>query len=113
MGKKNNNKERKISCKRREKEGSVECNVPISRGEDPKTNLNSQRERERKGKKDRERESSKEGFFAMADALSVIPASVVRNLSDKLYEKRKNAALEVSFSFLCPRILTVLIGFGS
>ncbi|KAK4544148.1 hypothetical protein RGQ29_033017 [Quercus rubra] len=31
----------------------------------------------------------------MADALSVIPASVVRNLSDKLYEKRKNAALEV------------------
>lgn len=48
----------------------------------------------------------------MADALSVIPASVVRNLSDKLYEKRKNAALEVSFSFLCPRILTVLIGFG-
>ncbi|KAH9624428.1 hypothetical protein KSS87_008369 [Heliosperma pusillum] len=31
----------------------------------------------------------------MADALSVIPASVLRNLSDKLYEKRKNAALEV------------------
>ncbi|KAA3462718.1 protein VAC14-like protein [Gossypium australe] len=30
----------------------------------------------------------------MADALSVIPASVLRNLSDKLYEKRKNAALE-------------------
>ena len=74
----------------------------------------SERERERKRKRDREREreSSKEGFFAMADALSVIPASVVRNLSDKLYEKRKNAALEVSFSFLCPRILTVLIGFG-
>ncbi|KAL7240174.1 hypothetical protein ACSBR2_005946 [Camellia fascicularis] len=31
----------------------------------------------------------------MADALYVIPASVLRNLSDKLYEKRKNAALEV------------------
>ncbi|KAG0465729.1 hypothetical protein HPP92_019893 [Vanilla planifolia] len=31
----------------------------------------------------------------MADALSVIPPSVLRNLSDKLYEKRKNAALEV------------------
>ncbi|KAL2233273.1 protein VAC14 homolog [Sesamum indicum] len=31
----------------------------------------------------------------MADALSVIPAAVLRNLSDKLYEKRKNAALEV------------------
>ncbi|XP_034223653.1 protein VAC14 homolog isoform X4 [Prunus dulcis] len=31
----------------------------------------------------------------MADALSVIPASVLRNLADKLYEKRKNAALEV------------------
>ncbi|RWW77219.1 hypothetical protein BHE74_00014640 [Ensete ventricosum] len=31
----------------------------------------------------------------MADALSLIPASVLRNLADKLYEKRKNAALEV------------------
>ncbi|KAJ9153046.1 hypothetical protein P3X46_026535 [Hevea brasiliensis] len=31
----------------------------------------------------------------MADALSVVPFSVLRNLSDKLYEKRKNAALEV------------------
>ncbi|XP_038702161.1 protein VAC14 homolog isoform X2 [Tripterygium wilfordii] len=31
----------------------------------------------------------------MAEALSVIPASVLRNLPDKLYEKRKNAALEV------------------
>ncbi|GFP83563.1 protein vac14 homolog [Phtheirospermum japonicum] len=30
----------------------------------------------------------------MAD-ISVIPAAVLRNLSDKLYEKRKNAALEV------------------
>ena len=29
-----------------------------------------------------------------ADALS-IPGAVLRNLSDKLYEKRKNAALEV------------------
>jgi len=32
---------------------------------------------------------------AMADALSAIPAAVLRNLADKLYEKRKNAALEV------------------
>ncbi|KAF5939701.1 hypothetical protein HYC85_023960 [Camellia sinensis] len=31
----------------------------------------------------------------MADALSVIPPAVLRNLSDKLYEKRKNAALEI------------------
>ncbi|KAF6150807.1 hypothetical protein GIB67_020890 [Kingdonia uniflora] len=31
----------------------------------------------------------------MADALSAIPSAVVRNLADKLYEKRKNAALEV------------------
>ncbi|XP_027360061.1 protein VAC14 homolog isoform X3 [Abrus precatorius] len=31
----------------------------------------------------------------MADALSVIPPAVLRNLADKLYEKRKNAALEV------------------
>uniref|UniRef100_A0A2P2MT08 Protein VAC14 homolog n=1 Tax=Rhizophora mucronata TaxID=61149 RepID=A0A2P2MT08_RHIMU len=31
----------------------------------------------------------------MADALSVIPASVLRTISDKLYEKRKNAAIEV------------------
>lgn len=38
----------------------------------------------------------------MADALTVIPAAVLRNLADKLYEKRKNAALEVfslQFSF--------------
>ncbi|GJT07520.1 protein VAC14 [Tanacetum coccineum] len=31
----------------------------------------------------------------MADALSVVPAAVLRNLSDKLYEKRKLAAYEV------------------
>ncbi|KAL6577517.1 PtdIns(3,5)P(2) sythesis regulation factor [Orobanche minor] len=31
----------------------------------------------------------------MADGIAVIPAAVLRNLSDKLYEKRKNAALEV------------------
>ncbi|XP_047332655.1 protein VAC14 homolog [Impatiens glandulifera] len=31
----------------------------------------------------------------MGDALLVIPPAVLRNLSDKLYEKRKNAALEV------------------
>ncbi|RRT60955.1 hypothetical protein GW17_00044590 [Ensete ventricosum] len=35
----------------------------------------------------------------MADALSLIPASVLRNLADKLYEKRKNAALEVFFRY--------------
>lgn len=35
-------------------------------------------------------------YTAMAiDASTVVPASVQRNLSDKLYEKRKNAALEV------------------
>ncbi|KAK9142388.1 hypothetical protein Syun_011788 [Stephania yunnanensis] len=32
----------------------------------------------------------------MADALLVIPTAVLRNLSDKLYEKRKNATREVS-----------------
>ncbi|KAK9148891.1 hypothetical protein Scep_007648 [Stephania cephalantha] len=31
----------------------------------------------------------------MADAHSVIPTAVLRNLSDKLYEKRKNAAQEI------------------
>ncbi|KAE9597534.1 putative vacuole morphology and inheritance protein [Lupinus albus] len=31
----------------------------------------------------------------MADALMVVPAAVLRNLADKLYEKRKNAALDV------------------
>ncbi|CAF1919757.1 hypothetical protein HID58_048919 [Brassica napus] len=31
----------------------------------------------------------------MSDALSAIPAAVHRNLSDKLYEKRKNAALDL------------------
>ncbi|KAK4264056.1 hypothetical protein QN277_029396 [Acacia crassicarpa] len=31
----------------------------------------------------------------MMDVFSVIPAAVLRNLADKLYEKRKNAALEV------------------
>jgi vacuole morphology and inheritance protein 14 len=40
-----------------------------------------------------------------ADALSIIPSAVLRNLSDKLYEKRKNAALEV-------RGLRSLRGFG-
>lgn len=34
----------------------------------------------------------------MADVFSIVPAAVLRNLSDKLYEKRKNAALEV-FNF--------------
>ncbi|KAM3281505.1 protein VAC14 isoform X1 [Capsicum chacoense] len=33
--------------------------------------------------------------MSTAEALSVIPAAVLRNLSDKLYEKRKNAALEL------------------
>ncbi|KAL5189127.1 Protein VAC14 [Glycine soja] len=31
----------------------------------------------------------------MVDALSLIPAAVLRNLADKLYEKRKNAALDI------------------
>uniref|UniRef100_A0A0C9S6Q6 TSA: Wollemia nobilis Ref_Wollemi_Transcript_14439_1486 transcribed RNA sequence n=1 Tax=Wollemia nobilis TaxID=56998 RepID=A0A0C9S6Q6_9CONI len=31
----------------------------------------------------------------MMDAASLLPASVLRNLADKLYEKRKNAALEL------------------
>ncbi|XP_057528713.1 protein VAC14 homolog isoform X1 [Amaranthus tricolor] len=31
----------------------------------------------------------------MADALSIIPAALLRNLADKLYERRKNAALEL------------------
>ncbi|XP_008813536.1 protein VAC14 homolog [Phoenix dactylifera] len=31
----------------------------------------------------------------MGDYMSIIPAAVLRNLADKLYEKRKNAALEV------------------
>lgn len=48
-------------------------------------------------------------FLDMADATSVIPPSVLRNLSDKLYEKRKNAALEVSFSEF-PKIW--LLGFS-
>ncbi|KAH0671226.1 hypothetical protein KY285_025827 [Solanum tuberosum] len=33
--------------------------------------------------------------MATAEALYLIPAAVLRNLSDKLYEKRKNAALEL------------------
>ncbi|CAN4123402.1 unnamed protein product [Withania somnifera] len=33
--------------------------------------------------------------MATTEAFSLIPASVLRNLSDKLYEKRKNAALEL------------------
>jgi hypothetical protein len=35
-----------------------------------------------------------------ADALSIIPGAVLQNLSDKLYEKRKNAMLEVRIQFL-------------
>ncbi|KAG1334170.1 protein VAC14 [Cocos nucifera] len=33
----------------------------------------------------------------MGDYVSIIPAAVLKNLSDKLYEKRKNAALEVEW----------------
>ncbi|VFQ69810.1 unnamed protein product [Cuscuta campestris] len=33
--------------------------------------------------------------MSAAKALTVVPAAVLRNLSDKLYEKRKNAALEL------------------
>ncbi|KAJ6718946.1 hypothetical protein OIU79_006751 [Salix purpurea] len=49
----------------------------------------------------------------MADA--VIPAAVLRNLSDKLYEKRKNAALEVSlalsFQYVFVEYGFVFLGF--
>lgn len=45
----------------------------------------------------------------MAEALSVIPASVLRNLSDKLYEKRKNAALEVYLPFRFVLILFIRV----
>ena len=41
------------------------------------------------------RENSK--AFAMANALFVFPASMLRNLSNKLYKKHKNVALEVLF----------------
>lgn len=47
--------------------------------------------------------------FPMADAFSIVPAAVLRNLYDKLYEKRKNAALEV-FDF---RFFEIFLGnFG-
>jgi hypothetical protein len=36
-----------------------------------------------------------------------MPAAVLRNLADKLYEKRKNAALEVLFSVF----FIVIFGF--
>lgn len=45
----------------------------------------------------------------MADSLSVIPTSVIRNLSDKLYEKRKNAALEVFLLILAAGTLIVVL----
>ncbi|KAJ4960948.1 hypothetical protein NE237_020858 [Protea cynaroides] len=32
------------------------------------------------------------------DSMSIVPANVLRNLADKLYDKRKNAALEVFVS---------------
>lgn len=35
------------------------------------------------------------------DASTIVPASVQRNLADKLYEKRKNAALEVLVLYFC------------
>jgi hypothetical protein len=41
-------------------------------------------------------------YIAMAiDASTIVPASVQRNLADKLYEKRKNAALEVLDLYFC------------
>lgn len=39
--------------------------------------------------------------IVMTDAASLLSASVLRNLADKLYEKRKNAALEASYSIRC------------
>ena len=44
----------------------------------------------------------------MSDALSAIPAAVHRNLSDKLYEKRKNAAIEVCQSNLHLRVFITM-----
>jgi hypothetical protein len=38
--------------------------------------------------------------IVMTDAASLLSASVLRNLADKLYEKRKNAALEVSSGYV-------------
>lgn len=49
--------------------------------------------------------------FDMVDALSVIPAGVLRNLADKLYEKRKNAALEVSFLLRCILVSRIGVDF--
>lgn len=49
--------------------------------------------------------------MATAEALYLIPAAVLRNLSDKLYEKRKNAALEVLL--LLYSLLLQLFLFGS
>ena len=45
-----------------------------------------------------------------ADALAIIPGAVLRNLADKLYEKRKNAALEVR-DFDPPRELWWAVSF--
>lgn len=47
----------------------------------------------------------------MADAFSAIPAAVLRNLSDKLYEKRKNAAIEVRVLLLPWNMNLSILGF--
>lgn len=44
----------------------------------------------------------------MADSISPISPSVLRNLADKLYEKRKTAALEVAFQVSSMRIKFLL-----
>jgi hypothetical protein len=42
----------------------------------------------------------------MADSIAPLSASVLRNLADKLYEKRKTAALEVTF---CSHLSTMIL----
>jgi hypothetical protein len=49
--------------------------------------------------------------IVMTDAASLLSASVLRNLADKLYEKRKNAALEVRFS-LCQSVMFSISRFS-
>jgi len=46
----------------------------------------------------------------MADSIAPLSQSVLRNLADKLYEKRKTAALEVPLHF-APPSSSVLLSF--
>ena len=47
----------------------------------------------------------------MADSIAPLSPSVLRNLADKLYEKRKTAALEVVFQVSFMRIKLMLSSF--